>query len=135
MLVALTPGATFVFGLVDDVGAFLVRQRPAALLRLVGDVRVVDGGGGAGGKGEKGDQDDTFHSPGIRKSRRNLDIPPAPPPAPVDESALQFASGAVFASIGTVFTRGSGFASEMFTGLPVLPMAMRSWRMRMVSRS
>ena len=47
----------------------------------------------------------------------------------------QFASFAVFASIGTVFSRTLGLASEMFTGLPVLPMAIRSSRMRMVSRS
>ena len=41
------------FGLIDDIGPFFRRERPAGLLRLGSDVRVIECGSG-GGDEEKG---------------------------------------------------------------------------------
>jgi hypothetical protein len=42
----LASGTTLKLGLVDDVGTLLRRERPAGLLGLISDVRVVEGTGG-----------------------------------------------------------------------------------------
>ena len=52
MLVRLTTRATLVFRLIDDIGPFFRRERPARLLRLGGNVWVIESGS-SGGKEEK----------------------------------------------------------------------------------
>jgi hypothetical protein len=57
MLVRLTTGATLVFRLIDDIGSFFRRERPAGLLRLGSDVWVIEGGCGGGKEEEEGETD------------------------------------------------------------------------------
>jgi hypothetical protein len=57
MLVRLTTWATLVFRLIDDIGPFFRRERPAGLLRLGGDVGVIESGSGGGNEEEEGGTD------------------------------------------------------------------------------
>jgi hypothetical protein len=57
MLVRLATRATLVFRLIDDIGPFFRRERPARLLRLGGDVWVIESGCGGGNEEEEGGTD------------------------------------------------------------------------------
>ncbi len=74
VFVDLAPGTALVFGFVDDVGALLRRQRPAGLLRFVGDVGILEGTGGENGQREQGDRDKAFHYRELRREGRFLDM-------------------------------------------------------------